>query len=234
MATLAQLRTRIRQRTDNEHTGGFVSDDELNGLINVKNREMYELLVIHGLQRAELKYDYTITTAAESYALPEDFFAVLGVYRQDAASQPRLYMTRHDHRVFPDTTAPAPAETYRIVGSAIEFNPVPNTGTYTLRYVPVCEDLEDDDDEVDGVLGWDEYIVVACAIDVLAKEEADPQGIARLENQLYQLKERLKLAAQSAELSENPCIANVRQSALDENCYRVGDFRTRGLRGWPF
>lgn len=229
MPTLAQLRTRVRQRSDNEHTGGFITDIELNQLINGRYKELYELLVIHSLQRAESTQTIEPTSAIESYALNTDFYAVLGVWRIDP-SLGALWMSRHDHRVLPDTTQPDDAETYRIVGFSIEFNPVPTSGTYKLKYVPVPADMTADADEIDGVLGWEEYVVVGAAIDVLTKEEAEEAALMSLHNHLAQLKDRIKFASQQVELSEHPAIANVRPSYF-ESRRLPGGYNVSGYRG---
>lgn len=233
--TLLQLRTRVRQRTDNEHTGDFVTNDELNQLINTKVLELYELLVIHGLHRAESTTTInpaSVVPANTSYALPVDMFAVLGVYGQLSTADPGRWLTRHDHRVMVNGYFPGDADTYRVVGSNIELNPPPTTGVYTVRYVPVPPQLVDDADEFDGMLGWEEYIVVAVSIDVLDKEDGDPNTIMRLENRLARLKDRIKLAAQNAEMSEAVTIAKVRVSAFDR-IVMPGDFNTVGIRGVP-
>lgn len=228
--TLAQLRTRVRQRSDNEHTGQFVTDAELNQLINTRYKELYELLVIHGLHRAESVQTISPTTAASSYALNSDFFAVLGVWRIDPALGP-IWLSRHDHRTMPDTAQPADAESYRIVGVTIEFNPVANDGTYKVKYVPVPGDMADDDnDDIDGVLGWEEYVVVGAAIDVLTKEEAEEAALQSLHGHLAQLRDRIKFAAQQVELSEMPAIANTRASYFDRRKL-PGDWNVFGYRG---
>jgi hypothetical protein len=136
--------------------------------------------------------------------------------------------------VYPDVNAPMPAETYRVVGVTIEFNPVPTYGTYTVKYVPVVDDLVADSDTLDGVLGWEEYIVVAVSIDVLMKEEGDPTNIQMLEGKLNFLRDRIKYAAQQEELSETPGIAKVRRTLFDSELPQIGDYPYKGYRGWFF
>src|SRR5689334_7899958 len=99
--TLASVRTRIRQRTDNEHPDGDrITDVELTQLVNTKYKELYGKLVFHGLHRAETTYTITATGAA-TYALPTDFWAVLGVFRVDSAATDKVWLGRHDHRTRP-------------------------------------------------------------------------------------------------------------------------------------
>lgn len=235
MSTLAELRTRVRQRTDNEHTGGFIEDAELNQLINTKVLELYELLVLEGLHRSESTYTISPTStspAASSYNLPAGLFAVLGVYGQYSATEEGWWLDRHDHRVMPNPYAPDYASSYRVIGSTIEFNPCPTAGIYTIRYVQIPAVLADDSDTFDGALGWDEWIVLACALDVLDKEDGDPNTCERLAGKLAHQTQRIKRAAQNQEMSNYVGIAKVRVSAFD-SIRLPGDFTNRGYRGFP-
>ncbi len=229
MATLAQIRTRVRQRSDNEHTGGFVTDPELNQLINNRYKELYEKLVIHSQQRTESVQTIT-ATGASSYTLNGDFYALLGVWRYDQGLG-YVWMHRHDHRVVPDSTRPGDGETYRLVGATIEFNPMPTSGTYRVSYVPVPSELADDADEMDGVLGWEEYVVCGAALDVLVKEEAEEAAMQQLRFDMARLEDRIKFAAQQVELSEFPSIAQVRSGYFDSRPRLPGAFNVIGYRG---
>lgn len=222
--TLLELRTRIRQRTDNEHSGGFVSDDEINQLINLHNRALYGLLVRHGLQRSESVYSIT-ANGSTSYALPVDMFALLGVYRVDTGSTSKIWLGRHDHRHRPSSSLKGDASTYRLVGGNIEFSPIPSTGSYELVYIPEPATLALDSDLVDGVLGWEEYIVLCASIDILQKEEADPTNIAILRERLAELVVRIVDEAKDVELSEHPTIQDVRTTPQLPGAYNVIGFR---------
>ncbi len=226
--TLASVRTRIRQRTDQEYSDSeFVTDAELAQLINTSFNELYGLLVRHSLQRAESVQTVT-ATGAGSYALNSDFFALLGVFRVEGNSKIRL--PRHDHRVRPSTGTVGPATTHRLVGMTCVFNPTPTSGTYEIVYVPVPATVEDDDDILDGVLGWEEYIVVDVAIRVLMKEESDVSDLQRERDRLYT---RIVDEANHAEMTDGIVIANVRnlQTAFDEGDY-IGARGYRGPKWW--
>ena len=206
MPTLAEIRTRILERTDNQYTDGFIEDSEVNQLINHHYKRLYALLQRTGLQRAEA--DYTIAADGSSaYPLPADLYSVLAVFRDDAGTP--TYLTRHDHRVRPSTTQ-STAGTYRVKGLTIEFEPTPATGNYVVAYIPVPGTLVADDDDLDGVLGWDEYVVLACSIDVMTKESIDPVMVSHVKGQLAELTADIKREAREVEMSEAPRIANVR------------------------
>lgn len=233
MPTLLQLRTRIRQRTDNEHTGGFVEDPELNQLINTKVLELYELLVLEGLHRAESTYVISPTSvvpAVSSYNLPADVFSIMGVHGKRSAQDSGYWLDRHDHRVMPNPYVPADAESYRVVGPSIEFNPCPTSGIYTVRYVPIPAELVDDADTFDGGLGWDEWLVCGVAVDVLTKEDGDPNTINVLLGRQAKQEQRIRRAAQNQEMSNYPTIAKVRPGSFDR-VILPGDFTTKGYRG---
>jgi hypothetical protein len=224
MATLLEVRDRIRQRTGNEHDDDFVTNLELNGLINLKYKELYGLLARHGLLRAETPFPIT-ANGATSYALPVDHWGTLAVFREDGMAP--VYLTRHDHRTRTTSTRKGPASTYRVVGFYIEFDPRPDTGSYTVIYVPVPPTLVDDADELDGVLGWEEYVVVAAGISVLVKDKLDTTDF-RFE--LAQLEQRIIDEAKAAEFSENPTVQNVR---LPRVALPGGDRGVTGYWGSP-
>lgn len=223
--TLATLRTRIRQRSDNEHTGhAFVTDAELNQLINTSFNELYGLLVRAGLHRAE-STDTITADGSDSYALPADFYAVLGVFRLDGNYRTMLPM--HDLRYRGNSDVYGSATSYRVMGSAVTLLPKPQTGTYELWYIPIPGDLTADDDTVDGVLGWEEYLVIDCAIKVLQKEESDTRDLKEDRERIYR---RIQDEAASVEATEGWRIANVRggsSGALSEGNYTAGS----GYRG---
>lgn len=227
--TLATMRTRIRQRTDQEYSDSeFVTDAELTQLINTSYNELYGLLIRHSLHRTETVQTITANGAA-SYALPTDRFAILGVFRIDGTAT-KSFLARHDHRKRPDTAVKSPAATYRVIGGNIEFIPVPASGTYEVVYVPIPGTLVDDADELDGVLGWEEYVVVDVAIRVLMKEESD---VTDLKGERDRLHARIVDEANHAEMSEGLVVANVRrtQTGYDEADY-TGARGFRGPRWW--
>lgn len=198
------MRDRVRQRSGNEHTQDFITDTELNALINLKYKELYGKLTSWGIHKSETTYTIA-TDGSANYALPADLWAVLVVFRADSGAYARL--DRHDVRFKPSTANQGPAATYRVVGSAIEFSPVPSSGDYLLVYVPVPGDLELDSDTLDGVLGWEEYVVVACTISLLEKEQLDTTDHRR---DLLALEARIIDEAKAAEMTEGHVVQDVR------------------------
>jgi hypothetical protein len=230
MATLLEVRTMAFQRANLEYDTGvededrFVTDAEANRLVNLGYKELYGALIRHGMHRSET-VDEIEADGSATYALPDDFFAVLTVHRiEDGAG---YLLSRHDQRTRPRTDMTgAPAATYRIVGSTIAFNPVPDTGDYEVRYVPVPGTLSADADTLDGVLGWEEYVVLFVASKLLQKEGSH-QAAAALQSDMRELMVRIQDEAQAAEMSEGTTVANVRGGEP----YTPGDFIGGGRPG---
>ena len=67
---------------------------------------------------------------------------------------------------------------YRVRGNNIVFTPEPSwadTSGIRLLYVPVPDELSIDSDTMDGVSGWEDWIVYKCLIKFIGgKEEGDP------------------------------------------------------------
>lgn len=197
--TLAQLKTRVRQRTDNEHTGGaFVTDAEITGLLNTAYAKLYSELVRFGIHVAE--EIQTITADGSSdYDLDEDLFAVVGVFRVDTNGQ-RTRLSRHGSRHRPNLSANGIGVTYRVTSDAIQFSPIPSSGTYEVVYVPVPGELSADEDIVDGVLGWEEFLILDASIAILTKEESDVRVLVAERDRMLA---RIQDDAAAAEMTES-------------------------------
>jgi hypothetical protein len=140
------------------------------------------------------------------YTLPSDLWAILTVFRVDDSGE-YVLLNRHDFRVRPSVTFGGPASTYRVVGSSIEFNPLPTSGDYLVVYVPVPPEFVLDTDTFDSVLGFEEYVVIACTIALLEKEQLDTDmhraDLAKIERDIID-------AAKAAEMTEGHVVQDVR------------------------
>jgi hypothetical protein len=233
--TLADLKTRIRQRSDNEYTDGkFIDDDELVGLINVSHKHLFGMLVESGLHTVE-EIIYTLSPDGSlSYPMPDDCFAVSGVFRLE--NDYYIPLGRHDQRTFPRDTTETIAWSYRTYGAMenakIELNPRTSTGTYKIRYCPVPEDLKNDADRMDGVIGWEEWIVLDCAIKILTKEQIfEAVHILRAEKKELALK--IEAQAYERDMQKGISVSNVRQNTnnlFDDEGFLPGGYR--GVRGY--
>lgn len=178
--TLAQLKTRARQRADMENSG-FIQDSELLSYINASIAELYDLLVSKYGEDYFVASPYTITTTTnqDTYALPADLYKLLGVDLQLDTTNNWVSLKRFN---FAERNIPQIWDVkfvdfirYRLFGANIKFSPVPQAAqTLRLWYIPLPTALALDADTLNGFNGYEEYVVIDVAIKMLNKEESDP------------------------------------------------------------
>lgn len=209
IVTLSELRTRARQRSDMESTG-FVQDSELNTYINASYAELYDLLVSKFGEDYFVAPAHTFTTTAnvDKYALPEDFYKLLGVDFQIGASSNWLSVKRFE---FSDRNLPQIWDVYspefiryRLFGSNILLSPLPASAT-SMRawYIPLPETLASDSDSFSGVNGYEEYVVIDAAIKMRVKEESD---ISELLLAKQEMKKRIEVMAEARDAGSPMCV----------------------------
>ncbi len=179
--TLQFLRDQSRARADMEQSG-FISEAELDAYINSGAQELYDLLTT----KFEDYYltDVELPAVGPDYVIdvPADFYKLRGVDVQVsdgtwATAMPFTFQERNrlqNPLIYPQ--AEQTTVMYRLRGNKIQF--LGNTGSpmnVRLWYVPIFEKLVAGTDEIDGVNGWEEYIILDTAIKMLAKEESDPR-----------------------------------------------------------
>lgn len=164
MTTLLQLRDRCKQESDNVNSS-FITDAEWTTYINASYQELYGLITTafgndYFTQTPAGGYTLVTTGTTQFYALPADFFKMLGVDVQISA--PDFWVTLKPFNM---------SERNRL---GIANTQIPAAGqTIRLLYVPRMTALVADVDSMDGVNGWEEYIVIDAAMKALAKEESD-------------------------------------------------------------
>jgi len=184
--TLLSLRTQSRQRADMENTT-FVSDTELNGYINASASELYDLLI--GVYE-----DYKITSQSvsivantDTYSLPNDFYKLRGVdlvldsLGNAVTLKPFNFQERNSYLFTPTWNVVGLSYLrYHLQGDSIRFVPVPSSSqTLKLWYIPSITTLSADGDTLDGVNGFEEYVVIDAAIKMRIKEETDTSELER-------------------------------------------------------
>lgn len=211
MATLLEIRDKVRQRSDVQAETKRYPDAELNKYINDSYKELYGLLVQHSLMRDEAS-DSISADGSATYTVPADHYATLGVFKEENDYYRRL--GRHTFRGRPHGAAQAitgEATSYRIAKVAgaktIELYPRSGSGTYIHAYIPVPTDLAADGDTLDSVLGWDEYVVIDAAIKVLRKEESDTRD---LKADKFEIMARIEMEAEAQEMAQSLTVANTR------------------------
>ncbi len=193
--TLTTLRARVRELADMVGSD-FVTDTatSLDAFINASADELYDLLTLKFQDYNLSSTALTTANGTGTYALPSDFYKLMGVditiNGREMALNEFTFSERHRHQA---GDVGSPALSYRIEGTNLRIRPTP-TAVYsgTIWYTPTRALLVNAGDTLAGVSGWEEYVVVDAAIRCLAKEESDTTA---LERKLMALKQRIEEAA---------------------------------------
>lgn len=197
--TLAQLRTRVRERADMVNSQ-FVTDTELNGYINYSYKALYDLLV-EAAEDYNLSSTTSTITTGNTIALPSDFYKLRGIDDLSDTNYPKTvrkfnWNERNDYisqNIPPSNVWDYSDVVYRVAGSNIIIMPEGNAAkTYKIWYVPGLPTLALDGDLADGVQGWLEYVIVDSAIKCLIKEESDITPLAATKAELVERIARLR------------------------------------------
>jgi hypothetical protein len=223
--SLASVRLASQQRADRVNSN-FVTLPEWNSYINQSYFELYDLLVTlyEDYYLAEPVIFQTDGTNA-AYALPngtnydgaKPFYKLQGVdcglsTTNDAWVTLKKYdFIARNRYVFPNLTSTFLGVfnmQYRVMGDKIRFIPLPSGAQYIrLWYIPRLTELLQDTDILDGISGWDEYVIVDAAIKALQKEESD---VSVLLAQKMALKDRIESSAMNRDAGEPDTISNTR------------------------
>lgn len=200
--TLTTLKRRCRELADMETvTGGsndFVDDTELLGMINASLGLWHNLITLAVPERYESTQTITANGAA-SYNLPSDYLMTLGVDYQYAAGthmELKRYLFQERNQYSSGDTF---ATGYRLKGDTIVLIPAPTSGTYLHHYVKCATPLASESDTIDGVNGWEEWIVYDVASKLLLKEQSDATQIIRDRDAIEE-----RIRAYAADRDANP------------------------------
>lgn len=187
-ATLSDLRTRARRLADME-LSAFVSDSEVTDYVNQALAELHDLVIDLNPEMFETTSDFATVAGTSTYSLPSAFYKLLGVdHIQGNGTRYTLqrYMRRERNRrqgdFEPDIVSLATLQYKLTGGNQIEFIPDPDgVGTIRLYYIPQLTLLSGDADVVEAQLpiGWEQYVEVDAAIQMLLKEESDTTALER-------------------------------------------------------
>jgi hypothetical protein len=197
--TLSSLRDQSKQRADMVNSS-FLTDAEWNQNINNSWYELYDLLIgAYGNDYYASTQTINVVSGAKAYAVGATHYKTLGVDYVVSTTEkyPLNRYTLRDRNRRNDAyvrRSYQPDYEYRLTGGNIEIMPVPNS-SFTLEhiFIPVAVALSSDGDTIDGVNGFEEYIVVDAAIKALQKEESD---VSVLLQQKAYLKQRLEQMAE--------------------------------------
>jgi hypothetical protein len=169
MITLRQVADRARYHAD-QRNSSYTTDEEMLELITDNYTELYDLIVAaFGENYYSSSDTFAISSATATYALPEDFYKIIGV---DFQVNTGAYITLK-------------AYTELERNRSLTTNTALPSGNIRLRYVPAPQIFTSLDDEIDGVAGWDRLLTLSVAIDLMDSEESDTAALTKKFNRTY-------------------------------------------------
>lgn len=181
--TLQDLIDSSRARADMVNSD-YILDAEWTDYINEGGSELHDILLSSDPSCIINKSTINTNGSTESYALPADFYKVMGVYYLQGGT--RYYLTRTDFHglgmgnesVMIGVSGNGQFQ-YALVGDKIYFYPIPTSlGPVELWYYPAYVRLASTTDTVDYpvVNGWEQFIILTAVIKAKMKEESDIQA----------------------------------------------------------
>lgn len=223
--TLAQLRLDARLYADQRpgSDASFITEDELTRLVNMKRRELYDLLVeARGAEYFADEAPIAITSSASRYDLPNDFYELASVTLEWSDQDKELLFPVGSTRLRIQYDgnwrrwSRYDAKAYRLRASQLEFLPAPTSDvSCKIQYVPVCADLVADGDTDDWINGWEKMLTLGVAIEMREIEKRPSKALVDMYAEQLARIEALK----------DERDAEAPKEIVDER-------RLRGRRGW--
>ncbi len=182
--TVGNINLECRQRANKENSQ-FYTDQEMTSMISQSYKRLYDKIVTAYGDDYYVATPYTYTTGQNEqlYPLPVDFYKLLlaevALNPQDPNSfvtlkqfnfrQKNLYNYPNQYTMYGITNL-----RYRLNGNNLMIVPQTQAGqTIRIWYAPRPNQLINQTDIIDGIAGWEEYVVADVCIKMLAKEESD-------------------------------------------------------------
>lgn len=220
--TLGSIKEQARQRCDRVNST-FFTEPELNYYATQSYKELYDILVqkFDGQYFVDSPYEITADGTNELYALPADFYKAVGVdialNVNDTTSwftlKPFMMSERNRYvlKNVPNQLGRVSIR-YKFQKNNIWFTPLPTAGQkFRIFYAPRPVELTDDADIIDGISGWEEYIITDLCIKMMTKEESDPTVFI---GQKQALLARIESAAENRDAGSPQRVSDV-QTGMD-------------------
>lgn len=195
LVSLATLRGRAQYASDMENDPN-ISNTIWGMFLNYGAQRLHDILVNKGGEEYAISSGtINITNGTNTYDLPADFYRMKGI---DVSNGARTYTLRRfqfrEREKYNWATinwgGHGGVPVYMLQGHQVRFQPMPSINTTaTIWYVPTMQvlvhgtgswtsaALVNDDDCIDDVNGYAEYIVLEAAIRAMIKQDRDPSGL---------------------------------------------------------
>lgn len=231
--SLGEIRLAAQQRADRVNSN-FVTLTEWNTFIRLAQYELYDLLIdldqmryvapTAGFTSNGSTYLYPLPNGILTFVgpdgsnfVPRPFYKLIGVdMGLSNAQQAWVTVTQFNFIDRNKFLYPNSASTiygvfncqYRLNDNNIQFIPVPSGNQpFRLWYIPRLEVPLADNDLVDGISGWEQYVIIRAAKYALDKEESDTN---KLDEELSFLTKRIEAAAQTRDVGQADTISDTR------------------------
>lgn len=234
--SLGEIRLASQQRADRVNSN-FVTLTEWNTFIRLAQYELYDLLIDQDQMRYVAPtagfvsngstYLYPLPDGIRTFIgpngssfVPRPFYKLIGVdIGLSNANQAWVTVTQFNFIDRNKFLYPNSASTiygvfncqYRLNDNNIQFIPVPSGNQpFRLWYIPRLAVPLADNDLVDGVSGWLDYVIVRAAKYALDKEESDT---SKLDEEITFLKTRIESASKTRDVGQADTISDTRSSS---------------------
>lgn len=153
---------------------------QVNLWIDQEKARLWEMLIDAGLgYYAEATPDQWTTNGSTGvHALTATFGRLIAVEFQESTSRWCDVPRAHPAEVADYGTTGTYAEAYRFDGANVVLLPTPGAGlVYRVRYFAAPAVMSGDSDTVDGVSGFEEYIILAVAVKMKNKQESNASAL---------------------------------------------------------
>ena len=216
VTTVSAIDSEILARMD--RTGSeFVPQARRYLWINDSYKELYDLLIQKFGDDYFFSVSSNITTDGTNdlYALPSDFYKLYGVDLSLTGGNPDGWITVKQFNKADRNRYAVPNFQsfygitnlrYRLRGSNLWLTPLPSSGQkLRVLYAPRPTDIVDGSSTIDGVSGWEQYIVSDVCIKYCGAEETDPQLFMA---QKASLKQRIEEAAANRNVGDPQTVSD--------------------------
>lgn len=190
------------------------TDSDVARILELKLAELHEMLTSSTASAfVETEADVSIVNGAGD--LPEDFFRLNAAWVVWSSSdhEPLTNLSNQQYAASyagSSWTAGA-SKAFRIVGSQLRVFPAATSATVRIAYVPAFATA----DEYDGVNGWEKYVTVGAAIEILAIEN---RTNAALEREYERQSERILSMIEERQAQDPPRIRDASCPEPSRSC----------------
>jgi len=209
---MAQLRSEL-------YNSQYVSLPEWNSYISNSYKDLYNFLIQHFEDEYYSSLTYSLTTDGSSqlYSLPADFYKATLVEVSLNASDPNSWVTlRRYNKIqqnlwnFPNvyTFYGVTNIRYRFTGNYLQIVPITQAcQTIRIWYAPRPKILMADTDILDGIAGYEEYVLLSAARKAMVKQEQD---VSEVDLEIKFIEDNLEEAASNRDISEPATVSDSR------------------------